>query len=432
MKIKSLIFILFCWGSAYAQENLSLQNAVELGISNNYQLKIARNQQEIARINSIPGNAGFFPVLSANGIMGGSNTNIRQNFSNGLTVNQNGVGSNNINGSLLLSWTVFDGLKMFAVNKKYDYLEESQVYSTRYQLENLVMQIQQSYFEILGLQSYLESLLDLIKISEERVSLANARLNIGTGNKVELLQAKVDLNAQKNVYLSQKQILDQKKIELNILLSRDPDFKFTASDSISFNEELNPEEIKAGVLTKNSNILAAEFNLKAAEKELKEYQSYLFPTITLNGGYNINRQENQAGFSLLNQSNGFTGNVTATMNLFNGGKYYNSLRIARINNLISKTSVDELKNNTLGEFYRSLAEFQTNKNLLDLEEQNVVIAKENLDIALERYKTGTSDYLELRQAQTSYGEALARLVLARIRTKNSALSLKRIGGLIIE
>ncbi|MEI6817354.1 MAG: TolC family protein, partial [Bacteroidota bacterium] len=76
--------------------------------------------------------------------------------------------------------------------------------------------------------------------------------------------------------------------------------------------------------------------------------------------------------------------------------------------------------------------FQTNMEALKLEEENYTLAKENVDIALERYRLGSSSALELKIAQQSYEDADNRVVLARYATKISETELMRLNGILVK
>jgi outer membrane protein TolC len=71
------------------------------------------------------------------------------------------------------------------------------------------------------------------------------------------------------------------------------------------------------------------------------------------------------------------------------------------------------------------------KRALALEEENIQLAKENVAIALERFRQGVSTNLELREAQISLQDAYNRLIAARYNTKLSEIELQRLKGDIV-
>ncbi|MDH7504342.1 MAG: TolC family protein [Verrucomicrobiota bacterium] len=76
--------------------------------------------------------------------------------------------------------------------------------------------------------------------------------------------------------------------------------------------------------------------------------------------------------------------------------------------------------------------YENNLRLLRLEEQNLEAARENLEIALERYKLGNLSGLELREVQKSLLDAEERLISVKYQTKLAEISLKQISRRILE
>ena len=75
--------------------------------------------------------------------------------------------------------------------------------------------------------------------------------------------------------------------------------------------------------------------------------------------------------------------------------------------------------------------YELYKKLLTLEEENILLAKENVNIALERFKQGISTNLELREAQISLEQGYDRLIAARYNTKVAETELLKLHGNII-
>ncbi len=81
---------------------------------------------------------------------------------------------------------------------------------------------------------------------------------------------------------------------------------------------------------------------------------------------------------------------------------------------------------------KSWRSYQNTIEILKLEEENIAVAKENATIALERFRLGTSNTIELMLAQKSYEDALTRLVSARYDAKLSEIELLRLQGTLIK
>jgi outer membrane protein TolC len=67
-----------------------------------------------------------------------------------------------------------------------------------------------------------------------------------------------------------------------------------------------------------------------------------------------------------------------------------------------------------------------------LEQQNLIAAKENYEIAMERYLLGDLPGIEMREAQKSLLDAEERILTAEYNTKLCEISLMQISGNILE
>ena len=74
--------------------------------------------------------------------------------------------------------------------------------------------------------------------------------------------------------------------------------------------------------------------------------------------------------------------------------------------------------------------YQSNLNILKLETENLYLVKENITIALERYKLGLSGSFELITAQKSLEDAQLRLINAKYECKISEIELLKLSGKI--
>jgi len=68
------------------------------------------------------------------------------------------------------------------------------------------------------------------------------------------------------------------------------------------------------------------------------------------------------------------------------------------------------------------------RKVLLIEEENILLAKENANIAMESFKRGVSTFIEQRTAQQSLEEAYNRLINARYLAKVAETELLRLSG----
>ena len=134
------------------------------------------------------------------------------------------------------------------------------------------------------------------------------------------------------------------------------------------------------------------------------------------------------GFTSQTSSRGFNYGFTATLNLFDGFNQSRNEKIAKIQIENSQLLIDQQKLNLNSQLETSYQTYLTNLELIDLEEKNETIAKQNLEITLEKFRIGTITTLEFRTAQLNYVNAKVRNSNAQFQAKLSEIALKELAG----
>jgi len=438
-KVNSLLIVAFLAFSfpTEAQETLSLQQALELGLKNNYSIQLTKNIGAIAQNDNSLGNAGMLPLVSIGAAGGGiasasvSSNNIHQQYASGLEVDKQAVSSNTVAVGPQLYWTLFDGFKMFATHEKLKTLQDMGELNVKIMLETTVSKIIVAYFDVFRQKQLLTALNEAISIYQERLVIAEMKNKIGSGTDAEVLQAKVDLNEQKSALMRQVVQISNAKTALNLLLSRDSYTEFEITDSIRITYNPKFEDLKSSVLQKNNSLAFAQKNVTTSNLAIKEIESQRFPIVGLNAGYYYGRSENAAGFVLLNQNLGYTAGIGISWNLFNGFNVNRQVKDARLNSMNSELQYKDVRNQVESGLVTAYRNFQNSVELLKLEEDNIILAKKNMEINLERFRLGYVTSLQLKDAQKSFLDAESRLVAARYDAKVSETELMRLNGALV-
>ena len=435
----SIAVILFiCVFCARAQNILTLEDAIAMALQNNYEIRLAKNDSAMAALDYGFRNVVFLPRVNATAGIVQTDNNQKQEFSSG-EVKEGDVVTGNVNAALNLNWTLFDGLKMFATRDRVEeYLRLGEL-EIKNQVINTVAEVINTYYLIVRQKQQLKAIEEQMSISQTRVDLSQRKLEIGVGAKPELLQSKVDLNAQKASQLQQLNFIKQIKERLNHLITPLPPGSETMNntdydviDTIPINFSLTIDEIRAGIENTNPLLLIAEKNIDIAGVDLRSIKAERFPIIQFNAAYNFTRTNNDVtlnpAFPLYNRNQGFNYGLSATIPILN---YRNTTRLIRQAELnigfqqLMYNNERALVNLNVVTAYNSY-EFQ--KQTLALEEANILLADENVDIILETYRLGSSTYIQLREAQKSLLDAYDRLIAARYNTKLAETELLKLKG----
>ncbi|MFV8343296.1 TolC family protein [Flavobacterium sp. XS2P39] len=425
---QSLILLLFCVAKTNAQEVLTLQSAVKIALENNYEIKIATNNLDIEKTNATIGNAGMFPKVTATIVDNNSVQNSSQTRQDGTQTELDNAKNNSLNYGVGLDWTIFDGMRMFARLDQLKELQKLGEAQLKLTLITKISDVHAAYYDLVQQQQQLVALDTTIVISNQRLSLAQNRFTIGKASKLEVLNAQVDLNTDQVAVLRQKELYANSKILLNQILARDLATDFKVIDAVAVDKQLLLPELTALAEKQNPQLEAQIINKKVAELELKQIKAGRYPTIKVNTGYNFSESQSSLGFVSQSSSRGLNYGFSASLNIFDGFAQNRNEKIAKIQIENSKLTVEQQNLTLHTQLATSYQTYLTNLELITLEEKNKAIAKQNLDITLDKFRIGTITTLEFRTAQLNYVNAKVRYSNAQFLAKLSEIALRELAG----
>lgn len=425
---------LFSIAQISAQTNLTLESAIELGLKNHYSIQVSKKKEIQAQNDNTLGNAGFLPTITGVATKNYTVSGIDQEFFGGLRppLVQSGVNSNSGNAGVNMAWTLYDGKGMFILRDRFAELQKLGAKQTETTIENLIALISTSYYEIIRQNLRVNNFRKGLEISNDRLKLAKDRYEVGQGSKVDYYSAQVDFNEDKAALLAQEQSLMNTKIGFNTLLVRDHSTDVSINTGIELFPKINLEELKAQALQQNPTLMSAILAKKVAEFDIKNLKSQQYPQIDLLAGYNLNSVKNGAGFGVEKGSSDILNyGLRATINIFDGSNQKRRIQNAKINAEIAELQIEDLKNYLLSSIEKAFVSYENALNLINLETENYAIAKQNIDIAFDRFKVGIATSYELREVQRNAVAAETRLIEAKFSAKAAEIELIRLSGKII-
>lgn len=431
------IFLLSGWaqGTLRAQDTLTLERAIALVLDKNYSIKIAEKRIDIALNDNTRGNAGFLPTVAASAQKNFTSSHLRQEFFNALQapLDRAGVNNNNSNSGATLNWTIFDGLGMFIARDRLNQLVEAGRTNAKITIENTVADVSATYYEIIRQYQRVRALQNALDISKDRLELAKAFYEVGTGSKVDFINAQVDYNGDTAAYIAQEQNLRNSKIDMNTLLARNPTQDFTIPDTIITRRDIPAEELRQSMLAQNPNLVYAAQQRRLADLDIKTLMAQQYPRVDLLGGFNYNTSNNQAGFGIKTARNDvWTYGARVSVNIFDGFNQRRRIQGARINALIVEDQEADIRNQLQGTFDRTYLNYRNSLQLVALEEANFKLARQNVEIAFERYRVGNSTSYEFREVQRNTVAAETRLIEAEYNAKLAEIELLRLSSRLLE
>ena len=439
MKRSVLVLILLgCFARTQAQQELSLEQAIALALNKNFDVQLAQNARKTTAADDRFSVGLFLPLINASASTSRNVNNQRIEFGGSRdSLNRSGTGeANTAIATVQLNWVLFDGTKMFITRNRLEALDEQTQLNLKSQMVNTVSTVILNYYDIVRQKQQLKAIQEQMAVSDERVKLATRKLDVGTGAKPELLQAKVDYNAFKTQAFQQQANIQQLKEQLNVLTGVQLETPYDVADTILIDLDLQQAEIEQSIETKNYLLLSGMKGVEAARFAVRERWAELSPVISMNASYNYNRTNNVVLINpfnpAFNQSDGYNFGFGVTLPILNN--LVRSREIQKSNITLNRQWIlyNQTKATVNAGVRNAFVAYTNAKEILAVEEETIVLAKQNVSIALESFKRGIATFIELRTAQQSLAEAYNRLIAARYNAKVSETELLRLNGALLK
>lgn len=410
MKRTFLYFSLLLGTAVHAQQVLTPEQAIDLALKNNYDIRLAKNDAAITANDYAYANLAFAPRVNATANKVWNLTQTKQEFANGSKRDTSGIHASSLSANVSLAWTLFDGLKMFATRQKLESLRDLGELAVKDQVVTTVANIIAGYYNVVQQKQQLRNLAEQLSISEERVKLSDAKFQTGLGPKTDWLQSKVDYNALKASYLRQQTLIEQSKATLNQLMAVEAgNTQYDVLDTIPLNMELSYGGLRQEALQKNTGLMVAQQNLRVSQLQLKESKGDYFPVINFNSAYNYSRVNSNAAtnsFSpIYNQNGVISYGFSATIPIFNGLNVKRQVNAAKLNVGYQQLALENTRTIVDLSLTTAFKDYEYYKTALTLEDENLGLARENVMVAMERFRQGVSTVIEMKEAQQSLEDA---------------------------
>ena len=429
------LFLLLSFSNAIIAQVINLEECLRVGLEQNFDIRIMRNEQSISDRNVTWGNAGLMPTIDATTGYNLKSDNANQTPADGS--DENNIRNNNtqtLNASVNLNWTIFDGFNAQTNYKKLKELRSVGELNTQLTVESFIANLSAEYFNLVKETMRMQNLKSAVKLSGEQLRIVEARYQIGDLSRLDLQQARVDFNSDSSRLIYQYEVLNTSRIKLNELMGiEDVETPLvTADTAIILKPIASKDELWNSVISSNVLLQLTQKDIILSKLNLKNIESRYYPYVRLNTGYGFSHFNYDLGSFDKQRTWGPNVGVTVGINIFDGFNKRREQKNARTRIQNTKLEREQMELAIKSDFANMWQSYLNNLELFKLEKENVEVARENYNIAIERYKLGDLAGIRLREAQNSLLEAEERLVTAQFNIKLNEIALKKISGWVAE
>jgi outer membrane protein len=429
---KSISLLLCTSGFALAQSptdtlRINLEDAIAIALKNSMEIQLAKNDVEAKTLLNHYGVAGGYPTVAATATNTEQINNIKQDLSNGTSIERSGAAGNNTQIGVSAGIILYNGNRIVSTKKR---LGELQSQSSEYlnaEIQNTIALVMTSYYDVIRQQSYINTINKSIEASQQRLDILEVRKEAGMANNSDLFQAQIDVNTLQQNLMNQNLVVDVAKAELLKVLTLNPQTPLAIRDTILIDNQIQLDEILSRV-SAHPIVKSAEHQIRINELIVRETAALRYPTVRLNTAYNYGRNQSAAGFTLLNQTSGPNASLSVAIPIYSGGALKRQQQAAQINTSNAILQKDLIVRDYQTNIAKMFQTYSVSLQQLEAQKKNYTLSQQLLNLTMQRFQLIQATIIDVREAQRSFEEAGYRLINLNYAAKSAEIELKRMAS----
>ncbi|MBU94581.1 MAG: hypothetical protein CL669_03210 [Balneola sp.] len=437
LKQKTLYLFLFglISSSLFAQSTdiriITIDDAIAIALENNYALKQAKNELDLADDLIFSEKADFLPSVSAS--MNGSRTTGQQfifdRFSEGLDPFVD-ISSQSISGGMNASINLFTGFTNILTLKSSQSNKESREQQYERAKELVIFNTATRYLQVLLDKELLAIAKQNLETSITQLEQVQAQVELGARPMVDLFNQEAQVANDELVVTQRENTQSLNSLLLIRQLEIDPlgTYDFIVPD-LTLNDlpwvDLNLKTLVDEALSIRSDILSAEASILSLRYQAQVTKNSLLPSLRASASvssrysdqYSIAGSEVSFSDQFFDQQVNRSLGLSFSVPLFNNWNRMYSIQSSQVQLKNAELNLDNSKMQVIQEVTQAYNDYSSYVKQLDASEKSLVASERAFQTQQERYNLGASTLIELTQAQSafvsaqsSYTQALYNLI----------------------
>lgn len=411
--------ILSVTSQAQQVQEISLQEAIDIALENNYQLKVASNNLDFANQQVLSEKADYLPSLSAD-VSG--NRNIGRSFNENtgeITTETN----NSFRSSLNAQMPIFSGFENLHSLRSSQYDKKSREENLQRVRENIIFNTASNYLQFILNKKFLEIDRENLEASRQTLKQVQAQVEVGSRPTVDLYNQEAIVANNELAVVNSENALETSRLELIQTMQIDPlkEYEFTTPEIDEQNiqaTDYNLEQLVATALENRSDLKGEKFDIQSIKHQLSAIRGSLYPSLSLGASLSSSYSELQP-FDFSDQF--FDQNINRSIGLSLSIPIFGNLnrRINVQSQLVtyknSKLNLRETELQVVQEVNQAYNDYKSYIKQLDASAKALQAAERSYQTQKQRYEVGAGTLIELSDANAQYVEAQANRAQALFR-----------------
>jgi outer membrane protein TolC len=426
------INVFFFAQSAFSQENLSLSNAIQVALKQNFDILLTQKNIEINTLQNTWGQAGRYPTVTMNVKQGNA---ISDQSNNPTSFIQALLMSNSIEGGANVNWTLFNGFRIQANKEKLEQLQLKSEGLAALVVENTIQGIILNYYSAKLQQEKLNLLKNVLDLSRDKWKYQKSKQEFGLALNFDILQYESAYYMDSTNLLLQDLAYRNSIRNLNLLMAVPETTLWNLTDELEVpNEQYDFMDMRNKMLSNNQNLKNEMVNIEILDRDITMAKSTMYPVVGFNMGALGNTSSFKLGENRLSGTNlNYYANFTLNFTLYDGGKVKRGIQALEIQNQVNTITIDQMKSRLAQELMAHYDLYTTRLTILDLAKESFKLTEKNLNTTKLKENSGFINSFVFREIEMAYlraGLSMYEITFQIIESKTNLTRL--IGGLLDE
>lgn len=436
-----------------AQEQLSLADAIKLGLERNYDIRIEEQNMSIAEKNNSWGEAGLFPSLTAQ-LQGATNVFDNKESLNPFQIVAKTKTTSQFVPGVNLNWNLLGVRNIFISKHKYETLQEESMGNADIVIANNIQSIIMGYYVAVLEKQRADEFQTQLNLSRDKYELVKLKSELGSAVTTDLLLEEGNYLTDSSEYISQMLTYRNALYNLNFLIG-EPEMEklYDLTDELKFEDEgITFEQLSQQLDQSNVDLQKQYLSQAIINDDLQLSRAGRLPQLSIGANYTYTtntqdvtdwplerRQLRDPSGAVIgelsignNRNFNYGANFTLSFNLFNGGKINRAIQRSLIQEDIGNIRLEKLKSSLNRDLVKAYEQHQVRKQLYQISDLRHLSAEKNLQITEDKFKNGTINSFDFRTVQNTHLNASIQRLQSLYNLIDSKVTLMRLTGGIIE
>ncbi|MCR9253828.1 MAG: TolC family protein [bacterium] len=430
---KSLVLVFAIVNSSHSQDLLSLEEAIDLTLTNSFDIKLEKYNVEIAENNVSRAVSGQLPNL-------GYQLSYQYGYSNAEIETLNvAPGESNppleLDGSAQtfsmtpeISIPIFSGFRNKYQFKQLVVKSDLSIQLLNKAIERAISNTVSTYLELARIQGQLKINLEIIEISNDRFKRVIEDAQYGSTNSLRKLQAEVDLKKDSSDFRNTLLMYENTRRNLNFLMAQPSEREYVVEQEIALAEKLSYNDLKTELFQKNSDLQISILSRENSTYQAKIAKSSLSPTLSGYANYSFLDTQNDAAFLQSQKVSGPNVGLRMSWTIYNGGANKINIKNAKIGLQQQQVTLQKVQTEIEKELQNAYSQYENNQQQLRIEKANLNTFQLNFEKTSQDFKLGIVAASDVRIAQLNLSSAKNRINNLTYSVKQSEIKLLELTG----